>query len=108
MDQAHTLNGISGYHVRFSSRRRPSSFLTSTEVIMLLWYPRSLASRSRGRARLMLHALEGRVVPATFTVTNDADAGAGSLRQAILDANARAGADDVAFDPAFFNAANPR
>lgn len=34
---------------------------------------------------------------ATFTVTNDADVGAGSLRQAILDANAAPGADIIAF-----------
>jgi titin len=34
---------------------------------------------------------------ATFTVTNNADSGAGSLRQAILDANASAGADTIAF-----------
>ncbi len=33
----------------------------------------------------------------TFTVTNTAPAGAGSLRQAILDANANAGADTIAF-----------
>jgi hypothetical protein len=35
---------------------------------------------------------------ATFTVTNTADSGAGSLRQAILDANANAGADTIAFN----------
>lgn len=34
---------------------------------------------------------------ATFTVTSTLDAGAGSLRQAILDANAAAGADTIAF-----------
>ncbi len=34
---------------------------------------------------------------ATFTVTNDNDSGAGSLRQAILDANAAPGADTIAF-----------
>ena len=34
---------------------------------------------------------------ATFTVTNLADSGAGSLRQAILDANSASGADIVAF-----------
>jgi hypothetical protein len=41
---------------------------------------------------------------ATFTVTNTADSGPGSLRRAILDANAAAGADAVVFDPAVFNA----
>src|SRR6185503_1368298 len=34
----------------------------------------------------------------TFTVTNTSDSGAGSLRQAILDANAHAGTDTIAFD----------
>jgi hypothetical protein len=32
---------------------------------------------------------------ATFEVTNTADSGDGSLRQAILDANAAEGADDI-------------
>ena len=39
----------------------------------------------------------GFVEAATFTVVNTADSGAGSLRQAILDANASAGADVVDF-----------
>ncbi|HEX4950980.1 MAG TPA: hypothetical protein VFZ34_30255, partial [Blastocatellia bacterium] len=34
---------------------------------------------------------------ATFTVTNNNDANAGSLRQAVLDANAAAGADTIVF-----------
>ena len=34
----------------------------------------------------------------TFTVTNTNDSGAGSLRQAIADANAHAGSDTIAFD----------
>jgi hypothetical protein len=33
----------------------------------------------------------------TFTVTNTNDAGAGSLRQAVIDANTAAGADDIVF-----------
>ena len=37
------------------------------------------------------------VAAATFTVTNTNDSGAGSLRQAILDANASAGADLIDF-----------
>ncbi len=35
---------------------------------------------------------------ATFTVTNTNDSGAGSLRQAILDANANPGDDTIAFN----------
>jgi len=39
---------------------------------------------------------------ATFTVTNTNDSGAGSLRQAVLDANAAATADTIVFDPVVF------
>ena len=38
------------------------------------------------------------VVPQTFFVTNTADTGAGSLRQAILDANANTGPDTIEFN----------
>jgi hypothetical protein len=38
------------------------------------------------------------VLATTFTVTNTDDSGAGSLRQAILDANANMGADTIVFD----------
>jgi hypothetical protein len=44
-----------------------------------------------------LEVLEDRTVPATFSVTNTLDAGAGSLRQAILNANAAAGPDQIVF-----------
>lgn len=39
---------------------------------------------------------------ATFTVTNTSDSGPGSLRQAVLDANAAAGTDDIVFDATVF------
>ncbi|MDQ3115254.1 MAG: hypothetical protein M3Q86_01360 [Verrucomicrobiota bacterium] len=39
---------------------------------------------------------------ATFTVTNTNDSGPGSLRQAVLDSNAAATADNIVFDPAVF------
>src|SRR5262249_42415596 len=54
-------------------------------------------------ARLCLNCLEDRLAPATFVVSNILDSGAGSLRQAILDANALAGADDIVFDAGVFN-----
>src|SRR4051812_26877147 len=44
-----------------------------------------------------IEPLEGRTLMSTYTVTNANDAGAGSLRQAILDANGHKGADTVAF-----------
>ncbi len=42
---------------------------------------------------------------ATFVVTNTNDSGAGSLRDAINQANTNAQADTINFDPAFFNVA---
>lgn len=50
------------------------------------------------RARLAVEHLESRHVLSTFTVLNTADSGAGSLRQAILDANASPGLDSIAFN----------
>ncbi|MFN6053263.1 MAG: hypothetical protein ACK47R_20750, partial [Planctomycetia bacterium] len=47
--------------------------------------------------RLELLALEERVVPATFTVVNNLDSGTGSLRQAIIDANASSNNDIIDF-----------
>jgi len=40
----------------------------------------------------------GSALADTFTVINTNDSGAGSLRQAITDANATVGADTIAFD----------
>ncbi len=51
-----------------------------------------------GLALAWLFSPADRLDAATFTVTNTNDSGAGSLRQAILDANAAAGADTIAFD----------
>ena len=54
------------------------------------------------RARAAVEHLERRTLLSTFFVTNTADAGAGSLRQAILDSNAAAGSAneiDFAIDP---------
>jgi hypothetical protein len=45
-----------------------------------------------------LEALEGRLLPSVYTVINTADGGEGSLRQAILDADAHPGPDTVIFD----------
>src|SRR5438552_8537751 len=51
------------------------------------------------RSLLGLEPLEDRSVPATFTVTTLADAGAGSLRAAIAQANTDATPDTIVFDP---------
>ncbi len=46
-----------------------------------------------------LDFLEDRTVPTTFTVSNLADSGAGSLRSAIMAANSNPGADAIQFAP---------
>jgi hypothetical protein len=63
-----------------------------------LW-SRSGPPRQAGRplARPRLEALEGRWLPSTFLVTTPDDTGAGSLRQAILDANATPGTNEIDF-----------
>jgi len=60
--------------------------------------------RTRTAARLRLLGLERRLAPAVFPVTSAADAGPGSLRQAVADANALAGVDTVTFDATVFPA----
>jgi hypothetical protein len=59
-------------------------------------------SRPRKHARPLLfrprlESLEGRWLPLTFMVVNTDNAGAGSLRQAILDANATPGTNEIDF-----------
>ena len=39
----------------------------------------------------------------TYQVTNTNDSGPGSLRRAVLDANATAGRDNIVFDPSLSN-----
>jgi parallel beta-helix repeat protein len=46
---------------------------------------------------LLLTAVAGQAAAATFVVTHTNDSGPGSLRQAILDANAHAGPDEIHF-----------
>src|SRR5262249_18318264 len=55
-------------------------------------------SKSRSpKARLLCQALEDRLTPSTFQVTNLADSGTGSLRAAIANANTNPGADLITF-----------
>src|SRR5689334_615131 len=54
--------------------------------------------------RASAEVLEERIALVTYTVTNTLDLGAGSLRQAILDANNSPHVDDtIVFDPAVFS-----
>src|SRR5689334_12247133 len=59
--------------------------------------PRSRSGRPGGLIP-RVESLEGRALLAAFAVTNIGDAGPGSLRQAILDANATPGVDAITFD----------
>ncbi|WP_435020358.1 putative Ig domain-containing protein [Tundrisphaera sp. TA3] len=52
---------------------------------------------SRRRDRLQVESLEGRQLLAQFIVNSIADSGAGTLRQAILDARGNADADTIVF-----------
>src|SRR5262249_51965645 len=80
-----------------------------------VWVPRVLRAASR-RARsvsrrLVVEALEDRCTPSTFVVSTTSNSGAGSLRDAILQANAAAGPDRIVFalstsDPGFVDANN--
>src|SRR5262245_36001092 len=56
------------------------------------------------RVRLSLIALERRLTPNNYVVSSAADSGAGTLRQAILDANANTGPDAITFDATVFAA----
>lgn len=55
-------------------------------------------TRTRSRWQPTLEQLEDRLVPSTYTVNSSNDSGPGSLRQAILDANANAGLDTIGFN----------
>src|SRR5437773_11048433 len=55
-------------------------------------------SRIKHPASFQLEPVEPRLLLATFTVTNIADSGAGTLRQAITDANGSPGFDSIAFN----------
>ena len=59
--------------------------------------PRRNRARSVSAARPIVEAVEGRTLLSTYLVTNTNNAGSGSLRQAITDANNHTGADVIQF-----------
>src|SRR5262249_28602735 len=66
------------------------------------WFPcrgrPAAPGRKPSRPRPALEALGERIVPAAFHVPTLADSGDGSLRAAVAQANAHAGADTIVFD----------
>jgi Right handed beta helix region len=66
-----------------------------------VWVPRAVRDRSRRPRPVPNHpvveVLESRCTPSTFVVATTDDSGAGSLRAAILQTNAAAGPDHIAF-----------
>jgi hypothetical protein len=72
---------------------------TRSWIRQLFARPPRTPRKAPARCRPTVEALEGRLVPATYVVTNTLDGGAGSLRAAIDAANASAGvADTIVFD----------
>jgi len=61
-------------------------------------FPFSSHFRNFAQVRPRLESLEGRCLPANFLVLNTNDMGAGSLRQAIIDANATADVNTITFN----------
>src|SRR5438477_12931287 len=59
---------------------------------------RNQSALLRRNVRPRLELLEDRCLPSTFSVLNTSDSGPGSLRQALLDANAAPGADLITFN----------
>lgn len=66
---------------------------------MTIYSLNSKQNSFRPLAAAIALAISGTVNGATFTVTNINDSGAGSLRQAVSDANGLAGADEIVFSP---------
>src|SRR5262249_16855301 len=91
---------------------RSSPWYLSWRLLVMAqsWLQRFLKRKSRpvsraartpfGRNRFVpnFEALGERIVPSTFHVTTLADGGAGSLRAAVAQATAHAGADAIVFD----------
>jgi hypothetical protein len=70
-------------------------FLTS--AILAIWSFRFEVIRAQEESKKESADIYEQAIMAIFTVTNTADSGPGSLRQAILDANSNAGLDQIDF-----------
>src|SRR5947207_15931209 len=84
---------------RIANFRLLLALMLATAALLLVASPRQLVSALRGQPGEVAKLGLAPVLPlaCTFTVTNTNDSGAGSLRQAILDANANLGTDSICF-----------
>lgn len=73
------------------------SLLSKPERVIVRGVLPTLKRRVRSKVAQSIEAMEERALLSSFTVANTADSGDGSLRQALLDANAQAGADTIEF-----------
>ena len=64
-------------------------------------------TKALATSKLIVFGAAAQLVAATSTVTNTADSGPGSLRQAVLDANAASSADTIVFDSSLFSSQSP-
>jgi hypothetical protein len=80
-----------------SPARLPGALVSSYADLSTQQSTMTTQTRSVSHAIPCIELLEARIAPATFVVTNLDDAGAGSLRDAIIQANAAAGPDKIVF-----------
>ncbi len=73
--------------------------MTEARLAPLMWRGARMKVAFSGLCAVIALALITEADATTFTVTNASATGAGSLRQAVLDANAAGGADTITFAP---------
>ncbi|HEY2784526.1 MAG TPA: right-handed parallel beta-helix repeat-containing protein [Fimbriiglobus sp.] len=66
-------------------------------MFLSTWLGRPTPARRSDQSRPFLERLDDRALPSTFWVSSTLDSGPGSLRQAVLGANAHPGSDEIRF-----------
>lgn len=85
---------------RIDNTRLASQGIHPLAAAIRLCFRRTVSSAIPATGLAMVLAGSGIASAATFQVTHTRDTGAGSLRQAVLDANSTAGTDEIVFDAA--------
>src|SRR3954468_23709075 len=80
-----------------ASRRRIFLFLRQRQLGHAEFFFVMQIKHVKTKLAMAIESLEDRRLMSTYTVTTTADSGAGSLRQAITDANNHLGADEIHF-----------